>query len=241
MNTLGLDKQELPMIRFCPKYLLSALLLAVAGTTQAQLVNGDFATGDFTGWTLYNTQGVAVIGGFQYPAYGGTLVEQVAPFDTAGTGTPQNSAEFQVGEVPPGLIGGGGLGQGVGIYQYVPLNVGILNISANIAAQCGGENADYGTFLLLINGNVVDSYAFGSHLNGGATLLSTLDYTGTITAGTYQIAIEMRRGGGYESYTPVQYLSDIQLSGTATPEPSTTALCTASLFVFILFRRRLAN
>lgn len=229
------------MKRSCQKYLLSTLLLAVAGTTQAQLVNGDFATGHLTGWTLYNTQGVAVIGGFQYPAYGGTLIEQVIPFDTAGTGTPQNTAEFEAGEVPPGLIGGGGLGQGVGIYQYVPLNTGLLNITANIAVQSTGPNASLGNFLLLINGNVVDSVAFGGS-SSIETLRSTLDYRGQVTTGTYQVGIEIRNGYGLEyGIAPYQYLSDIQLSGTATPEPSTTTICAAALFVFILFRRKFAH
>ena len=39
------------------KYLLPLFLFAVAETTPAQLINGNFETGDLTGWTLFNTVG----------------------------------------------------------------------------------------------------------------------------------------------------------------------------------------
>jgi hypothetical protein len=217
----------------CLKCLLAALLLAKAATTHAQLVNGNFATGDLTGWTLYDTQGIGPIG---FPSYGGTALAGVVQFDTAGTGMPANSAQFMVGEVAGGEVGGGGLGQGIGFYQYVPLSAGVLSISANIASQCSSEDGDYGTFLLLINGNVVDSVAFGG-VSEGTTLRSTLDFAQTITGGTDQVGIEIRRGGGFEyPDSPFEYVSDIQLSVTPVPEPSTTALCVTALLVGLLVR-----
>ena len=173
------------------KYLLSLFLFAVAGTTQAQLVNGNFETGDLTGWTLFNTVGLNTSHGVER---GGTALAQAVPFDTAGTGVPSYGAEFEVGETA-GIVGGGGLGQGAGIYQYVPLDAGQLNISVNIAATSPGNNADAGTFELLLDGNLVARDAFGS-LDVWQILRSTLSYSGTVAAGTHQIAIDMRRGYG---------------------------------------------
>src|SRR5262249_55483635 len=83
-----------------------------------QLVNGGFETGDLTGWTLFNT------------ALGGTALADVVSFDTAHTGAPSQSARFEVGETSGG-IGGGGLGQGAGIFQDVSLLAGQLNIALN--------------------------------------------------------------------------------------------------------------
>jgi len=197
--------------------LLSLLLLfAMVETTQAQLINGNFETGDFTGWTEFNTVGGSTPYGQEA---GGTALYQVVPFDTAGTGSPSYSAEFEVGEVS-GVIGGGGLGQGAGIYQYVPLNAGQLNISLEIAALSPSNNGDAGTFELLLDGNVVASNPLGG-IDYNQTIRSTLSYSGVISAGTHQIAIDIRRGGGTEyPDTPFEYLDNIVLSGTAVPEPA---------------------
>lgn len=221
------------MTKTCLKYILSALLVVTAGSAQSQLVNGNFGTGDFTGWTLYDTQGYGLFG---YYGTGGSALTQVTPFDTAGTGTPVNSAEFEVGEVS-GIIGGGGLGQGVGIYQNVTLGAGLLSLSVNMASMSPGNNADGGTFELLINSTAVNTVAIG-YIGVNQTIRSTLDYSGDIAAGTYQIGVEMRRGGGTEwPITPFQYLSDFELSVTPVPEPSCTALCGVALLLLLFVRR----
>lgn len=184
------------------------LVFAIAGTARAQLINGNFETGDFTGWTEFNTPN------------GGTGIYQVTQFDTAGTGTPSYAAEFEVGEVS-GTIGGGGLGQGAGIYQYVPLGAGTLTISLDIAATSDNNNADAGTFQLLLDGNVVASDAMGP-IGVNQTFHSMLDYSGSIAAGTHQIAVDIRRGYGIGG-TP-EYLDNITLGGTAVPEPNAAIL-----------------
>jgi hypothetical protein len=204
-------------------YLLGGAAILAGSAAQAQLINGNFATGDLTGWTLMDTPN------------GGTAVVQVVQFDTAGTGVPTYSAEFEVGETSGG-IGGGGLGQGAGIFQNVALGAGELKISLNIAATSEGNNADAGTFELLLNGDVVDSDAFGG-ISVGQIPRSTLSYSGTVTAGTYQIGIDMFRGYGTEyPSTPFQYLSDVQLSLTPVPEPSAMVICGAGILALAGFR-----
>jgi hypothetical protein len=206
------------------KYLIPVLLLEV-GTAQAQLINGNFETGDLTGWTTFNT------------SHGGTFGPQVGSFDTAGTATPSLSAEFEVGETSGG-IGGGGLGQGAGILQDLILGAGQLTIFLNIAAQSPGNNADGGTFELLLDGNVVASHAFGA-IGFSQIDRSTLNYSGTVTAGTHEIAIDMRRGYGTgQDNTPFQYLDNIQLGGTAVPEPSAITLLSLALATLMVGRCR---
>ncbi len=204
------------------KSLIPALLLVVPGVTQAQLINGDFETGDFTGWTLFNDPN------------GGVGGAQVTLFDTAGTGVPSHSAQFEVGETSGG-IGGGGLGRGGGILQDVVLNAGQLTIVLKIAVQStAGNNADAGTFELLLDGTVVNSHGFG-FINPFQTERSSLGFIGTVTAGTHEIAVDMRRGYGIGAGdTPYQYLDNIELRGSAVPEPSTALLLSFGLAALAL-------
>ncbi len=216
------------------KYYLSVLLLAASGAAQAQLVNGNFATGDLTGWTLFNT-----------PNGGSAITPQVVLFDTAGTGVPVNSAEFEVGQTS-GTIGVNGQEEGAGIYQYVPLVSGQLNVSLDIAASDMSDlhvtgNSDAGTFELLLDGNIVASHAFGG-ISLSQTLRSTLSYSGAVATGTHEIAIDMRRGFGTRAGdTPYQYLANVSLSVTPVPEPGVLELLALSGLFFgslLPFRRR---
>lgn len=79
--------------------------------SQTSLVNGDFETGDLSGWTVFTT-GNGTVGGPAYP--------KVVPFDTDNDGTASNSAQFLVGQVifDPDEPEGGG------IYQVVSLAAG---------------------------------------------------------------------------------------------------------------------
>ena len=211
------------------KYLLFGLLLAAAGAAQAQLVNGGFQTGDFTGWTFYNTST-----GIQT---GGSYLFQVTPFDIVGNGMTPNTGEFEVGEISGGA-GGGGLGQGIGIYQFVDLGAGELSASFNVAATSPGNNADAGTFQLLLDGNVVATDALGG-IGVGQTLRSSVSYSGMITAGSHEFDIEIRRGyGAGQGNTPYEFLGNIQLGVTPVPEPSTAALIGLGFGVFAIAVRR---
>jgi len=55
------------------------------------LLNGDFETGDLTGWTTFLTPNGSI---------GSTNgVPDVVPFDVTGGGTPSDAAQFEVGEL----------------------------------------------------------------------------------------------------------------------------------------------
>jgi hypothetical protein len=217
------------------KCMLCALVLAMARDSQAQLVNGDFETGDFTGWVLYTTPD------------GGLGDPQVVPFDTAGTGTPSFSAQFEVGQTS-GQIGGGP-SQGGGILQHVTLGSGQLVIHLDIAAESVAVNGDGGTFRLLLDGLLVDSYAFGGigimgeYGSVPETKRSALSFSGAVEAGTHEIAIEIIRvGGNLPGVTPYEYLDNIVLSGTAVPEPSAPLFAAMGLVALAVeVRRRQTN
>jgi hypothetical protein len=142
-----------------------------------------------------------------------------------------------VGETS-GIIGGGGLGEGGGILQNVLLNAGQINLHADIAATSSGNNADGGTFRLLLDGSAVASHAFGG-INVSQTLRSQLNYSSAVTPGTHQIAIEMRRGYGIGiNDTPYQFVDNVTLTGSAVPEPSTIALGAGGLTTLLFVARQ---
>ncbi len=124
-----------------------ALSFSSVGTAMAQsnlLVNGDFATGDLTGWTTFTTD---------HGTLGPPQLPRVEPFDLTAPGISSPSVQFQVG-----YIGVGGGDQGGGIFQDVNLSSGgTYSLSADIAASSPGVNAQGGDFELLFDGTVVAS------------------------------------------------------------------------------------
>jgi hypothetical protein len=214
------------------KFIIFAVFLALAGTARAQLVNGNFATGNLAGWSISNTVGSVTPFGLET---GGTAVAQVVLFDIAGTGTPVNCAVFQVGQTG-GEIGASSPGQGIVLSQYVLLNPGQLTMSLDIAAYSPGNNGDAGTFQLLLDGNVMASDVMG-FIGFQNTIRSSLDYAGAIAEGTHQIGIEITRAGGFAPDTPFEYLANFQVS--VVPEPSVTLLATVGGCVCLFFRTKL--
>jgi hypothetical protein len=190
-----------------------AALLGSAGQVSAgPLINGDFGTGNLTGWTVFTTAN----------GTNGAGLPQVVQFDTLGTGIPVNSAEFQVGQAAfvPGSQQGGGL------FQNVILGPGSLTVSAAIAAHgVASTNAQGGVFSILFDGVPVSTHAFGL-INPGQTLRFELSASlPSVTGGSHEIAIEITRPFLQNSGTPEQFFTDVTLSGSATvPEPSTLAL-----------------
>jgi hypothetical protein len=174
-------------------------LLTVAAAS-AQLTNGNFETGDFTGWTVFNT------------ALGtSAITPRITLFGSS------QAAEFQVGTT--GDVGDGRDDQGFGMSQFVTLSEEEINISVNIAAEVCSANADAGTFDLILDGRLVDTYSFGQVYGG--TVSSTLDYSGSVSAGTHEIEIEALRSYAADDCTPLQYISSVSLSQV--PEPSALA------------------
>jgi hypothetical protein len=206
-------------LKFSNKAYVVALMIlwAARAVSQAQLINGDFQTGDFTGWTLFTTP------------QGGLGGATVVLFDTANTGSPSDSARFEAGQTSGTVTG---VKYGGGIFQNMTLGAGQLNVSLNIASESPGANGDGGTFELLLDGTVVASHAFSS-MAPSQPQWSTLSYSGSVTSGAHEIEVEVLRGSYLQvGETPYQYLDNVQLSGSAVPEPSTgLLLLLAGMFI----------
>jgi hypothetical protein len=198
----------------------------VAAARASTLVNnGDFATGDFTGWTLFTTSSNASIGFSPAP--------NVVSFNVTGSG-PTNAAQFQVGQV----ILNAGVQEGGGLTQSVVSGSGNYFFTANIAAfsACGVGcgNGDAGTFSIWLDGTKRDSVSFGA-ISNGVTLRDLLWFDTSLVAGSHILEVlitrEAQNHGGVPDVTygdtPFEYVTNITLqegSISAVPESSTWAM-----------------
>lgn len=171
--------------------------VGVSPAGAVDLINGDFATGDLSGWTVFTTPG----------GNNGPGLPNVVPFDTTGGGA-SNSARFQVGS------GGGGITQDVTLFG------GLLDISVDVAAEGLVTNSDGGTFELLLNGTVVDSFV-SLTISGGAIERDTLTASVPVGAGVNSIGLRITRTFLNSSDSPLQYADNFVISGPAT-QPNTS-------------------
>jgi hypothetical protein len=205
----------------------AAVLLAfVVGTTgQARaglLINGDFETGNLSGWSVFTTSN----------GNNGAGLPNVVPFDTTGSGA-SNAAQFVVGEATfTGVYEGGG------ISQTFSFGGGTLDLSADVAAYCNYQgnsfNASGGRFELLLNNIVVSTFEV-DQIALGQTIRGQLSATETgLAAGSYTLAVRITRpylnGIGV---TPYEYVDNVNAADppAVVPEPST--LSGAGIAVFL--------
>jgi len=206
-------------------------LFFTAGISEAALVNGDFETGDFTGWTTFRTTDY-YSGPYGSPV-DGAINEAVVTFDTNGNGTATQSASFGVGR---GQAFSDPATQGGGIYQVFTSGAGVLNLAADIAARTIlWANGEGGVFMAYLDGVLIASYSFGE-IEAGATERSTLSGSTTVAAGSHELRFLITRDYTVP-YQPngelelIQYIDNIVLSGGAmdtvpasVPEPATMLL-----------------
>ena len=178
------------------------------------LTNGDFETGDFTGWTLFTTANGDL------SSTGVPGAPQVTPFDTDGDTVATNSGQFSVGR-SPGINTGN---EGGGIFQNFNSLGGLTFFSLDIAATDPGfGNADAGTFSLLIDGSLLDTHAFGS-IGDDETLRSSLSGNAILTAGVHEFRILITREFQANTIDLAQYVDNAVADAQTVPEPSSIAL-----------------
>ena len=189
--------------------------LVCIGLTSANgkiLTNGDFETGDLSGWTTFLT---------------GTcpqLSSSVTQFDTANTGNPSFAAAIQVGDACVAGPGGGG------IFQMIVLpSAGDLTVTADLARTVGaGCNADSGSFDLWFDGSSEQSFPSGTLCTG--TQFLNFHATFAASAGSHDLRFTFERSF---NQSVVQHIDNVALSGSATvspaPEPAASALGFAGL------------
>jgi hypothetical protein len=205
------------------KFLIAgvALALAALAATAAGAVNlihnGDFATGDFTDWTLSTTVDGTLGDGINTPT--------VSSFDVTGGGA-QNAAHLNVGQVSfdPGNFRGGTLS------QVFTSAAGEVNYSIDVAVfnPYSLSNASAGEFTVQIDG---DSLAINNPgaINGGQTLRWTMSGNDILAAGSHTLSIIVERPFIVVDHTPQQYLTNISVDGASVgvPEPASWTLMIA--------------
>lgn len=200
---------------FCASIAASSAFAPAANA--AIVTNGDFATGNFTGWTLFTTfNGSLGVSGSGLPA--------VTSFNVTGSGA-QNAATFQVGEVTPD-----GTQQGGGITQMVTLSGGSIDFSANIAALGGtSPNEEGGIFSVLLDGITEDTVGIGT-ISADEVIRNTLSFTATENAGPHTLEILITRPATNPLRTPEQFITNIDITGAAAvPEPASLGLLAVGL------------
>ena len=192
----------------CTSYVAAVAGLLLTATGRAQMfINGDFAGGNLSGWTVANL-----------PNGTGASTAGVATVDIDGPGPLATSAaaSLRVGVV----ITMGPPGSGVEMSQVLHLSGGNhLALDFDWAVQNTStvlNNNDGGTFLLVVNGSAL------AMQSAGAVPLSTWVY-GHITApfdvpatGDYTVGVRIIRSGTPASNV-FQYIDNAAISGGAAP------------------------
>lgn len=196
---------------------------------QAGFINGDFETGDLTGWStqlFYN----GTMGGPGFPG--------VAPFETR-QGEVSQAAFFNVGRLNSshfGLLSGGG------IYQNLFLPAGPYRVTADIAAANNTTyiSDDAGQFVVELDDMGGWPYFLG-RIYPNTIIRDRLSVDLNVpTTGTHKIWILIVRDGGNSTNSSWQYIDNVQIASLI-PEPSAWGLvpwgCIATLF-FLRGQRR---
>ncbi len=193
----------------------AALTLLAAQEVKADLlVNGDFQTGDLTGWTTFTTANGS----------NGTGLPNVVSFDTSGTGASL-AAHFNVGETVADKSQQGG-----GIFQDVATGAGSFTITGLLASQDSplGPNNELGVFSVLVDGVTEQTVDLGVSPDRNAIVRGSFNATFTIaTAGIHEVQFLITRPFTNRlGASPEQYLDNLTLNGPSpsVPEPSTMLL-----------------
>ncbi len=184
---------------------LLAVFAAQASATNL-IQNGDFQSGDFTGWTIGTTSN----------GTWGTGFPVVTGWPLGG----MNSAEGQVGEVNfDGTQQGGTLSQ-----TFLSAGgAGTVSLDWLASAPFAG-NADGGEFTILLNGTQVAQIDSGS-INQGQMLNGVLSANVNLNNGTNTLQIDVtRKYISVANLTPLQYVTGVDVEGQGVPEPGSLVL-----------------
>jgi hypothetical protein len=207
-----LEKIQLTPIYLSLKYVLPigllGVLLSIVPAARADLLtNGDFATGDLTGWTKV----------------GGDSATVVADNPTGSGAT--FAAMFEAGNSD-------GIEQDVDV-----LSPGTYDFSASIAAQILHDyvnNAEAGIFQVVVDGTIEDSIDLGEII-GPSTITELLSGSVDLTAGTHEFEILITRP--YTPGPSLnQFVASVSLDPelAAVPEPA-SVICLLTILVVTAF------
>jgi hypothetical protein len=123
----------------------------IASTASAQFVNGDFETGDFTGWTIGLTSN------------GTTTTQVVTSYDIDGPGALGTTlnAQFSVGR----LVSANGGTEGVNLTQLMNLTGGVqytFEFDWSSWRNSTTNNAEGGVFSVMVDNVLITSVSSGA-------------------------------------------------------------------------------
>lgn len=169
----------------------------VGQAATSPLANGDFETGDFSGFTSYETSA-------------GDMASAVINIDANNNGSLSRVGQFVVGVDGSANVGNS---NGGGVYQNVVLQDGDLNVTMDVTSTSSGNNGDGGIAEVLFDGVVMDSHDFGG-LTAGVKEYETLSFNvPNVSAGVHEIRIQFTRK--YLKGTVSQLLDNIVLTGAS--------------------------
>jgi len=162
--------------------------------------NGDFETGDFSGFTLYETNN-------------GHTVTSVLISNASS-----NGVSSYVAQIASGVGGVNDLGTpgGGGLYQTIDLQAGDLTIDMDIASIANNGNGDGGMIEVFFDGESLGSYDFGS-LSPAVKKYSSFSFNlANVSQGAHELRIQSTRE--YLTGPVYHQIDNISLSGTSVAE-----------------------
>jgi hypothetical protein len=208
------------------RVLLTTSVVLAASATQAQFVNGDFETGDFSGWTLGLTSG------------GAQAFQSVVDFDIDGPGP---LGVTKVGQFSAGRASGVTTGEhGVTLTQMLNLDSGVLyTFEFDWAATrtVTTSNAQGGIFALMVNGVEINRSAAGST---SSTVPHFGHHSGTFTptsSGAHEVGVWILRPFTIPTPTAPTLFQSVD-NFTVDPIPEPASLAALGLGTLALLRRR---
>jgi hypothetical protein len=210
-----------------PLAALSVLLTLASSPASANaIVNGNFQTGDLTGWSTYLYSGSSTLG---------SGLPAVVSFDTTGSGASL-AAEFDVGNASTCCAtSGGGLTQ-----TFTAASAGVYEFHLDFASQndaTGQINGDPGTFSIIEDGNTIATQSPSGFETQYEILRGNLDAFAFLTAGSHTIDVQVTRNsaaGGVS--TPTEFIDNVSVNASAAPEPASAAFLAIGLLA-IGYRR----
>lgn len=206
---------------FCALCATAGLALGTnSATAQELLANGNFGTGDLTGWTFTPTASAEP-----------TIAGSVTPF------MGSNAFRVNAGSSSSGVEGGGTLSQTIALVAGQSYQVSAGKLA--IASVNGSPNADGGTITLSLGGTVLHTFDV---VQLAANEVQTDSYSAPFVAsatGPAQFELLFTRSFPNFAVTPAVYHYADDLSVTLlVPEPVTATLAAlAGLAMFFRTRR----